>query len=40
MDVIATDMERQKSMENQRPLSDAYIGGNPAKKRKVCDWYC
>jgi hypothetical protein len=33
--VISTDARRQQSMPPQAPLSDAYIAGMPAKRRKV-----
>ncbi len=37
MSVITQDVRRQQTMPAQVPLSDAYIAGMPAKRRKVLD---
>ncbi len=34
--IIRHDMLTQRKMKAQPPLSDAYLHGMPAKRRKVC----
>ncbi|VDP53118.1 unnamed protein product [Soboliphyme baturini] len=39
VNLIETDLNRQRLMQTQHPLSDAYLSGMPAKRRKVITCY-